>query len=118
MHIYNNLYSIAANTGFQYAWGVGVQSSIYAEENLFQVADGVTADSLLGRFNGTSLHEHGNIFDSPSDTFVADLVGAYNATHDPDLVESVSWTPVFHTDIDLARRLKRIVPGLVGPRNW
>jgi pectate lyase len=118
VHIYNNLYYIAANTGFQYAWGVGVQSSIYAEENLFQVADGVTADSLLGRFNGTSLHEHGNIFDSPSDTFVADLVGAYNATHDPDLVESVSWTPVFHTDIDLARRLKRIVPGLVGPRNW
>jgi pectate lyase len=118
VHIYNNLYCIAANTGFQYAWGVGVQSSIYAEENLFQVADGVTADSLLGRFNGTSLHEHGNIFDSPSDTFVADLVGAYNATHDPDLVESVSWTPVFYTDIDLARRLKRIVPGLVGPRNW
>ena len=118
VHIYNNLYYIAANTGFQYAWGVGVQSSIYAEENLFQVADGVTADSLLGRFNGTSLHEHGNIFDSPSDTFVADLVGAYNATHDPDLVESVSWTPVFYTDIDLARRLKRIVPGLVGPRNW
>jgi pectate lyase len=118
VHIYNNLYYIAANTGFQYAWGVGVQSSIYAEENLFQVADGVTADSLLGRFNGTSLHEHGNIFDSPSDTFVADLVGAYNATHDPDLVESVSWTPAFYTDIDLARRLKRIVPGLVGPRNW
>jgi hypothetical protein len=30
----------------------------------------------------------------------------------------VSWTPGFYTDIDLARRLKRIVPGLVGPRNW
>ena len=79
-----------------------MQSSIDAEENLFQVADGVTAESLLGRFSGTSLHEHGNMFDSPSDTFVADLVGAYNATHDPDLVESVSWTLAFYTDIDLA----------------
>lgn len=118
VHIYNNLYDIPANAAFQYAWGVGIQSSIYAEENLFRVADGITADSLLGRFNGTSLHQHGNIFDSPSATFVADLVAEYNATHDPDLVDGVTWTPVFHTDIDLARRVKRIVPGLVGPRNW
>jgi pectate lyase len=85
VHVYNNLYRIRKVENYGYSWGVGIDSHLYAESNFFQVDQPVTADELIERFNGTALHEHGNLFDGPAGRFLADLRAAYNAVNDPDL---------------------------------
>jgi pectate lyase len=117
VHVYNNLFRINS-PAFQYAWGVGIQSAIYAEENFFDVDAGVTADSLLSRFNGTALFQQNNIFESPTEHYPVDLVAEYNATHDPDLANTVSWTPTLIDELHPARWVRRFVLGHSGPYNW
>ncbi|MET0238114.1 MAG: pectate lyase, partial [Kibdelosporangium sp.] len=36
VHVYNNLYVIPEAAGYEYSWGVGVESRIYAENNYFR----------------------------------------------------------------------------------
>jgi len=41
VHIYNNLYRIKGDADYQYSWGVGKESAIAANDNLFRTAEGV-----------------------------------------------------------------------------
>ena len=99
VHVYNNLYRIGQDDGYQYSWGVGFRSAIYAEQNFFQVDLEIAADQVIDRLNGAALHEHGNLFDGPADRFLVDSVAAYNAANDPDLTEDVGWTPTLFLEI-------------------
>jgi pectate lyase len=118
VHVYNNLYRIKKDEGYVYSWGVGIRSAIWAENNFFQVDADVTADELLERFNGTAIHEAGNLFDGPAERFLLDLRDAYNAANDPDLADGTTWTPTLFTEIDPARRVLPAVLGHAGPFTW
>jgi pectate lyase len=118
VHVYNNLYRIGSDDPFQYSWGVGVQSAIYAEQNFLQVDRGIAAGQVIARFNGTTLFARDNLFDGPADRFLTDLVAAYNATHDPDLANAETWTPSLFLPIDPARRVLPLVLGHSGPFAW
>ena len=118
VHVYNNLYRIRNDATYSYSWGVGIQSAIYAENNFFQVDQAVTPDEVIERFVGTALHEHGTLFDGPADKFGTDLVAAYNAVNDPDLADTVSWTPSLFLPIDPARKVLPLVLGHSGPFAW
>ncbi|HEY2943849.1 MAG TPA: pectate lyase, partial [Vicinamibacteria bacterium] len=59
VHVYNNLYGIKKVPGYVYSWGVGIESQIDAENNLFLTDEDVTPDQLIARFNGTAIHESG-----------------------------------------------------------
>ena len=93
--VYNNLYLVPDPSAYAYSWGVGVQSAIYAENNFFVLAAGVSPDSVIYGWGGTAITERGTwarAGDWPPHP--VSLLAAYNASHDPDLGSAAGWTPV------------------------
>jgi len=85
VHVYNNVYDIFNPTSYVYSWGVGVDSKIFAENNVF-IAQDVKPDQLVRVFNGTALHATGTVFGPPGDFKPVEVVPA-------TLSSDVGWTP-------------------------
>jgi pectate lyase len=122
VHIYNNYYKICATPGYAYSFGVGIQSQIYAEENFFLVdANAIALARIIGRFNGTNIHEDGSLvgFVPRPRSFRApryvDLVAEYNAVNDPDLIPAVAWAPTLFRHLHNAHAVPLTVTLLAGP---
>ena len=109
VHLFNNFYDLAATPGYGYSWGVGVQSQIYAQNNFFN-AGAVPPDRFISRFSGTAIYAAGSFANGHAARNHIDVVGAYNATHEPDLSPLVAWAPVLFNTIHPTQA----VPGLVG----
>jgi len=118
LHVYNNYYEVLnpASAGdvpsYQYSWGVGVESAIFAENNAFRTR-GVTPAQFIRRFNGTTIHATGTLVDGKSDGHLVDVVAAYNAANSPPLAD-VSWTPTLFTSIDPAASVPALVTCVLG----
>jgi pectate lyase len=95
VHVYNNVYLTDATT-WSYAFGVGVESQIFAEANVFETGGGVSPDRFISRFNGTAA----TINDTLVDGSPVDVVAAYNAVRDPDLAFTVGWTPTLFRKLE------------------
>jgi pectate lyase len=92
--VYNNLYRVPVAEPFEYSWGVGVQSAIYAENNFFALGREVSPDSLIYDWAGTTITEKGTwVRAGKNPPRPVSLLAAYNATHDPDLGGDAGWTP-------------------------
>jgi len=105
--VYNNYYVVPGDSGYQYSWGVGVNSHIYAENNYFQLGDCVQASQILYNWRGTTVHTVGNVVDRQP----VDILAAFNAANpDATLADDTSWTPTLRTHVDPAQA----VPGRVG----
>lgn len=115
VHVYNNLYGIKKDPGYVYSWGVGIESQIYAENNLFLTDEDVTSDQLIERLNGTVIHESGTHVGGPADKDLLDVLAAYNEANDPDLSGDVGWAPTLFTTMDEARRVLPAVRSGAGP---
>jgi pectate lyase len=113
--IYNNYYKVAGD-GFSYAWGVGVQSSIYAENNFFALGADVSAADVIYDWGGTAITEKGSWVRSGKGRPAAvDLLDTYNAEHDPDLGPDSGWTPTLRNGPVLpAQFVSILVPVLAG----
>jgi pectate lyase len=118
VHIYNNYYKIEGLPDYVYSWGVGVESQIYAENNFFKTDDSVTPDELIDRFNGTAIFAAATKMNGTPDKNLVDVVGAWNAVNDPDLVPTVSWTPTFFTTIQPTKSVPSAVQNDAGPFIW
>jgi pectate lyase len=92
VHVYNNVYEIINPTTFVYSWGVGVDSKIFAENNVFVTQD-VRPEQVVRVFNGTALHASGTLFGPLADLKLVDVVAAYDAAHGQALQTDVGWTP-------------------------
>lgn len=92
--VYNNYYVLRNADTFQYAWGVGVQSAIYAENNFFSLGEGIAPDDVIFDWGGTVITEKGT-WARVADGYPGpvNLLDAYNASHDPDLGADAGWTP-------------------------
>jgi pectate lyase len=51
--VYNNYYRIPVADPYEYSWGVGVFSALYAENNYLSLGDEVTTDSVVFDWGGT-----------------------------------------------------------------
>jgi pectate lyase len=92
--VYNNYYRLAGDQ-FDYAWGVGVQSATYAENNFFSLDAPVTAAGVIHDWGGTVITEKGTwVREGDGRPGPTSTLEAYNATHDPDLGADAGWTPV------------------------
>lgn len=109
-HVYNNYYIVDNPATYVYSWGVGIQSHLFAESNVFEMT-GVTPDRIITRFNGTMVHEANNVVNGS----VVDIRGAYNAVRDPDLADDTSWTPTLFTHIDSTADVPSLVQRFSGP---
>ncbi|WP_265520194.1 hypothetical protein [Oerskovia flava] len=103
VHVYNNYYEQTSEGVFEYFWGAGIESSIYAENNAFDLADGVDPARVITRWNGTRLFETGSTVNGEE----IDLLAAYNAAApaDQQLADEARWTPgpvpVLHDTADV-----------------
>lgn len=107
VHVYDNYYEIPADV--VYALGVGVESAIVAESNVFALDRAVSPDALLFDWGGTVLTARDNLVRTGHHTRPVDLVAAYNAVNDPDLGADAGWTPTLHTRITPARQVPALV---------
>jgi pectate lyase len=106
--VYNNLYRVPVAEPYEYSWGVGVQSAIYAENNYVALGAGVSPDAFVYDWGGTAMTEKGTwVRPGPALPRPASLLAAYNATHDPDLAADAGWTP--------SLRAGPVLPALVVP---
>ncbi|SDY09920.1 pectate lyase [Micromonospora pattaloongensis] len=95
--IYNNYYKLYGES-FSYAWGVGVQSAIHAENNAFALGAGITPADLIYDWGGTAITEKGSwVGQSGQRPGPVDVLAAYNAAHDPDLGADSGWTPTLRS---------------------
>lgn len=107
VHVYDNYYEIPADV--VYALGVGVESAIVAESNVFALDRSVTPDRVIFDWGGTMITARDNLVRTGHRTRPVDLVAAYNAVNDPDLGADAGWTPTLHTGITPARQVPALV---------
>ncbi|RPI30973.1 MAG: pectate lyase [Chloroflexota bacterium] len=118
VHVYNNYYKFINDLSYVYAWGVGIASQIYAENNAITTDQSIAPAGLIGVYRGTMLYETGTSMNgTPGNEFV-DVVAEFNALFDPDLSPSVSWAPALFTSIDPTQRVIPLVESGAGPFNW
>jgi pectate lyase len=116
VHIYNNFYNIKNAEAHVCSWGVGIQSQIFAQNNFFRTPSGFSDAELITRFNGTMIHAERTFINGFTRLHQVDVVAAYNAANDPDLLPTVGWTPTLHTRIDPTVGVPILVELLAGPR--
>lgn len=116
VHIYNNYY-LADPSTYSYSFGVGVQSQIYAENNYFETGRQVAPSKFIGGYSGTNIFVGDTLVDGHSAHDHVDLVAAYNAAHDPDLINGVSWRPEFFTQIHPTQAVAGLVRNNAGTFN-
>lgn len=118
VHIYNNVYKIVNPFSYVYAWGVGKESQIYAESNVFFTDQSVTPAQFITSLNGTSIYAANTRVNGAPGGLLVNVVGAYNEANDPDLGTTVGWTPTLFTEVQDVLRAAPEVLSKAGPFNW
>jgi pectate lyase len=117
VHLYNNLYDVRATPSYNYSWGVGIESAIYAEENVFTADRTFDVSRIIARFNGTALSASGTLVIGPRVRNPVDVIAAWNAANDPDLGFDAGWTPTLDHELLPAWTTPILVPLLAGPQS-
>jgi pectate lyase len=115
VHLYNNYYDLRSTPHYQYSWGVGSESAVYAEENFFLADRPFTPDQIIERFNGTALSASGTLLIGPRVRNPVDVVAAWNAVNAPDLGFDVGWMPTLNHELLPSWTTPLLVPLLAGP---
>ena len=102
----------------RYVSGVGIESATYAQNKFFKTDHNVTPDQFISRLNGTAIFEEGTQVNGTPETNLVDVVAAWNAVNDPDLVETVGWTPALFLEIQLTKKVPSSVQNDAGPFVW
>jgi pectate lyase len=116
VHLYNNLYDVRGTSNYNYSWGVGIESAIYAEENVFIADRDFAVDRIIARFNGTALSASNTLVIGPRVRNPVDVIAAWNAVNDPDLGFDAGWVPTLDHELLPAWTTPILVPLLAGPQ--
>lgn len=117
VHVYNNDYVVDGSPKYNYSWGVGKESQIYAENNYFQAGE-ITPDHFISVLKGTRIYATGTMVNGRAENQIVDVVAEYNAVKDPDLLLTVNWVPKLDTGVDPTHRVTGLVMSGSGPFNW
>jgi pectate lyase len=99
--VYDNYYVATDASVYQYSWGVGVFSAIFAENNFIVLGPDVAPSDVIFDWGGTAITEKGTMtVTGASLPARVSLLDAYNAAHDPDLGADAGWTPTLRTRVD------------------
>jgi pectate lyase len=111
--VYNNVYAVTKPEDFGYFLGVGRESSIYAQYNVFTLPAGVDPAGVVHYWGGTELH----LSDSLLNTRPFDFLAAYNASAPPgqQLGGQARWTPTLRAHVDPVRDVEKVVRVWAGP---
>jgi pectate lyase len=116
--VYNNYYRLPVSGPFtyQYSWGVGVESAIYAENNYFSFGPDTDPASVIADWGGTAITERGTWGRTGHGIGrPMDLLAAYNAVNDPPLGDDAGWVPQLrHGPVLPAPAVPYVVGALAG----
>src|SRR5262249_33234775 len=116
VHIYDNYYKVTDTGAYQYSWGVGIESAIYAENNTIRLPADVTLDRVISRLNGSAIFATGTLVRRDGGGWeAADVIQEWNVLNDPDLSTSVGWVPSASLAVEPAHRVPRDVRSGAGP---
>lgn len=105
-HVYNNVYRVSNPDHYQYSWGVGVESSIIARNNTFELAAGIPPAQIIQNFGGTGIDEEGTWVNGRH----VNVLAAYNSANPAtSLAPEVSGLPGPHLPIEPAPAAKNRV---------
>ena len=113
VHVYNNYYVVKSAT-YSYSWGVGVQSQIVAENNFFVTDQPVDPSRFISRFSGQLMFTGDTLLDGHSTHAHVDVLALYNAAHDPDLSNAVTWTPSLVAEFHPTQAVAGVVRNTAG----
>lgn len=116
VHLYNNVYDVRRTPNYGYSWGVGIESAIYAEENVFIADRNFDVAQIIDRFNGTALSVSDTLVIGPRIRNPVDVIAAWNAQNDPDLGFDAGWVPTLNHELMPAWIAPILVPLLAGPQ--
>ncbi len=108
VHVYNNLYSVGGEGAhpFGYALGVGVESRLFSEHNVWQTPPDVPATRLVRLWKGHAFFDRGSLHNGEP----VDLLAALRrANPGAGISGDVGWRPVLHGPIDAAAEVPRRV---------
>jgi pectate lyase len=113
VHVYNNLY--VAGTGapypFGYSIGVGFNSHVFSENNVWETPAGVSQDKLARLWKGSAFFDRGSLHNGrPVDLFEALKAANPGTTISAD----VGWQPQLHGPIEPAAEVARSVRASAG----
>ncbi|TDQ55321.1 pectate lyase family protein [Actinorugispora endophytica] len=107
VHAYNNHYVIPATPEgektYQYSWGVGVESRLYAENNYFDIDPGVDRSDVVAHWKGVRMYESGSHANGRSARNRVSFLEEYNAVNTPLIEGQAGWEPELHDRIDPTR---------------
>ncbi|MEK5097128.1 pectate lyase family protein [Bacillus sp. FSL W8-0848] len=113
VHIYNNYFKNTENN-YDYSWGVGYSSKIYAEDNYFELPEGAKPQKLMKAFKGDALYEEDTLLNNQESVSKIDVVSTYNEANSASIKKSVGWKPELYGKIDAARDVPEIVEQQAG----
>ncbi|MGW5876322.1 pectate lyase family protein [Nocardiopsis terrae] len=103
VHVHNNYYTVRDPEHFGYSLGVGKESHLYAENNIFDLYDGIGAGELLRNWGGSDIVEHGNVLmtEGAGRLTPVDLVAEHNALRpDDQLGTGLTWVPQLVDEVE------------------
>ena len=108
VHVYNNLY-VAGNDPaypFGYSLGIGVQSRVISENNVWETPAAIQARQLLRLWKGTMFVDNGSLLNGrPVDL----LGGLREANPGVSIAAEVGWKPQFALPLDAAELVAKSV---------
>ncbi|MED1739041.1 pectate lyase [Bacillus swezeyi] len=113
VHIYNNYFK-STKESYNYSWGVGYSSKIYAEDNYFDLPEETKTYKLMKVFKGDALYEKDTLVNDQQSVSKIDVVSTYNKEKNASIKKSVGWTPKLYEKIDDAEDVPEIVEEQAG----
>ena len=115
VHVYNNLYSATPGADYPYGYsiGVGYQSQIVAQNNVFELA-GVVQPRVFKLWRGNRILSAGNLVNGVEVNALAMLRSQVSTTAAVDLNDQLDWTPTLHLGIDAAATVDKFVRANAG----
>ncbi|QTN26321.1 hypothetical protein HZ993_13320 [Rhodoferax sp. AJA081-3] len=99
VHVYNNLFDGSGGGAYPYAYslGIGLQSRIYSERNVWLTAPNVRSAQLLRVLKGHRFTDNGSTHNGVAVDLMAEL-----RVHHPDVnwADDVGWTPSLFLALD------------------
>jgi pectate lyase len=123
VHVYNNYFVVGDN--FSYAWGVGIASRIFAENNFFEVEGSTPPDEFIDWYKKpTSTLELPDIGIYVGETLVngpaiknhVDVLYEYNAANPTKQLDpTVDWWPTLYEQMHPTPAVPALVTAKAGP---
>jgi pectate lyase len=98
-HVFNNLYVNDGEPPYDhvYAIGLGFESAILSENNVFEMAGGIGQAEMLIDYKGERFHDEGSLYNGEP----AGLLAAFNAANpDAGISDEIGWTPPYDYELD------------------